>query len=89
VGKHIDFLTRRRWLDGLSASVLGNAAPRVRNVSIEQVRIETMNDRPGAGAETDNLFALPRPTAARPLDDELINAIGRKRSDRFTNQSLS
>jgi hypothetical protein len=24
VGKHINFLTRRHWLDGLSASVLGN-----------------------------------------------------------------
>jgi hypothetical protein len=66
VGKHIDFLTRRRWLDGLGTSVLGKAAPRVRNVSIKQVWIETMHDRPGAGAEIDNLLALMRPMAARP-----------------------
>jgi hypothetical protein len=55
-----------RWLDGLGASFLGNAAPWARNVSIEQVRIETMRDRPSAGAETDNLLALSRPMAARP-----------------------
>ena len=55
LGERIDPIARCRGLHCLGTSVLRHPTPRVRNIPVKDVRIESAHDRPGARAQTDNL----------------------------------
>ena len=75
----IDLIPRDRGFGPFRSALLGDAFPGVRNIPVELMWMQAVNDAPCPPAQSNGLLALPRPRAPRAVANDVVDLVGADR----------